>query len=232
MQVLASAVAPLFASLSGTITQLQPAAAAATGADDDEDADSDAETEAGAPVAARGKVTRRVHPPRDVTRRCRDCPCTHVHAASLSWLLYLYVCVCLYHLTLYVCVCPCVQVYCAATRLARLLFVLGQGALSSLVYTEQLADAAKKFADKQPSPDAAPAASEAAPAKGKKGRGAAAAAAAAGSAEGGEGADAMEEEMGMAAAADADHERLFHLVTPPSPFHLTSLFSSSSSVPR
>jgi len=68
-----------------------------------------------------------------------------------------------------------VQVYCAATRLARLLFVLGQvrgsssrplswplsrplsipvllfvlgqGALSSLVYTEQLADAAKKFAD-------------------------------------------------------------------------------------
>jgi len=126
-----------------------------------------------------------------------------------------------------------VQVYCAATRLARLLFVLGQGALSSLVYTEQLADGAKKFADKQPAPDAAPAASEAAPAKGKKGRGAAAAAAAAaGSAEGGEGADAMEEEMGMAAAADADHERLFHLVTPPFPFHLTSLFSSSSSVPR
>jgi hypothetical protein len=126
-----------------------------------------------------------------------------------------------------------VQVYCAATRLARLLFVLGQGALSSLVYTEQLADTAKKFADKQPAPDAAPA-TEAAPVKGKKGRGAAAAAAAAaaGSAEGGEGADAMEEEMGMAAAADADHERLFHLVTPPFPFHLTSLFSSSSSVPR
>jgi hypothetical protein len=43
------------------------------------------------------------------------------------------------------------KVFCSAARLARLLFVLGQGALCTLVYTEKLADLAKKTADKKPS---------------------------------------------------------------------------------
>lgn len=82
-----------------------------------------------------------------------------------------------------------VKVYCSAAKLSRLLFVLGQGALCTLVYTEKLADLAKKSADTKSS-------------KGKEDKD-----------EGDkEAADAMEDEMGMAAAADADHERIFNYI--------------------
>jgi hypothetical protein len=83
---------------------------------------------------------------------------------------------------------------CSAARLSRMLFVLGQGALCTLVYTEQVADLAKKASDKKAK--AKPIGGE-----GEKKEGEA------------EVADEMEEAMGMAAAADADHERVFnHIV--------------------
>ena len=81
------------------------------------------------------------------------------------------------------------KVFCSAARLSRLLFVLGQGALCTLVYAEKLADLAKKASDCKSS-------------KSKDDK------------EDGDkdAADAMEDEMGMAAAADADHERIFNHV--------------------
>jgi hypothetical protein len=74
--------------------------------------------------------------------------------------------------------------------LSRLLFVLGQGALCSLVYTERLAGMAKKANDKKAKEASASAAASAQESGGDKE------------------VDAMEEEMGMAAAADADHDRV------------------------
>ena len=41
------------------------------------------------------------------------------------------------------------RVHCAVARLARFLFVLGQGAQCSLVFTERIAAVAKKFADRR-----------------------------------------------------------------------------------
>lgn len=82
------------------------------------------------------------------------------------------------------------KVFCSAARLSRLLFVLGQGALCTLVYTEKIADLAKKAADKKPT---------AVVSEGING-------------EGQEDADAMEEEMGMVAALDADHESRFNYI--------------------
>lgn len=73
-------------------------------------------------------------------------------------------------------------------ELSRFLFVLGQTAISTLVFTEALAAKAKKCA---------PAAAE------KKGSSASAAPAVEVTA-----VDAMEEEMGCAAAADADHDKV------------------------
>ena len=81
------------------------------------------------------------------------------------------------------------KIMCSAARLSRLLFVLGQGALCSLIYTERLADLAKKASD-----------SKLLAAKNDK------------SDLEKEAADAMEDEMGNAAAADADHERIFNHV--------------------
>lgn len=89
----------------------------------------------------------------------------------------------------------------SAPRLSRFQFLLGQGALCSVVFTERLASAAKKASDK----DAKESNLRPAVVKGGgKGKGK----------EEGEGeADAMEEEMGMAAAADAEHERMLLMVT-------------------
>lgn len=78
-----------------------------------------------------------------------------------------------------------INIHCSAARLSRVLFILGQAALCSLVYTERMASEAKKATDK---------AAKNAPTKDSEQKGEA---------------DAMEEEMGMAAAADADHERIF-----------------------
>ena len=76
---------------------------------------------------------------------------------------------------------------CSAAALARFLFILGQCALCSLVFTERVANEAKKAAEKKnKDTKKADATNEV---------------------------DAMEEEMGMAAAADADHERIFNLIT-------------------
>ena len=43
------------------------------------------------------------------------------------------------------------QKTCSSARLGRLLFVLGQGALCTVVYAEKVADMAKKVSDKKPS---------------------------------------------------------------------------------
>ena len=83
------------------------------------------------------------------------------------------------------------QLLCSAARLSRLLFVLGQTALSALIFAEEIASLAKKAEGKR-----APAAVEVPAAKAKKESKESAA-------------DSMEEEMGMAAAADAESERLF-----------------------
>ena len=77
---------------------------------------------------------------------------------------------------------------CSSSSLARFLYILGQCALSSLVFTERIANEAKKASEKK-SKD-----SKKVDEKVNE-------------------VDAMEEEMGMAAAADADHERVFNLIT-------------------
>lgn len=89
--------------------------------------------------------------------------------------------------------------------LARLLFVLGQTSLCSLVYTEFLASCAKKYPVKD-TVGAAEAAKKA-DAKAKKGDSGGARETGAFKEDAGA-VDAMEEEMGAAAAADADHERV------------------------
>ncbi len=76
---------------------------------------------------------------------------------------------------------------CSAQELASILFVLGQGAICGLVFTERLANIAKKA-------DAAR--SKTSPKEAET-----------------EEADAMEEEMGMAAAEDAEHDRIYQHVT-------------------
>ena len=80
---------------------------------------------------------------------------------------------------------------CPPLYLAKLLFLLGQACVCTLVFTERIATVAKRS-------------------------GGTVAAKGDGDGDGGEakeGADAMEEEMGMVAAADAEHERIFHGVT-------------------
>lgn len=82
------------------------------------------------------------------------------------------------------------------TRLARFLFLCGQGALSLLLYTEKLANLAKKaneVKDKSKREDD----------KTKKNSDG-------GGADGKSSVDDMEEEMGLTALADADHEREFN----------------------
>ena len=86
------------------------------------------------------------------------------------------------------------------TRLARVLFTLGQGAICSLVFTERVANLAKKYAELQKAAESNAIAKEKAnKAKDCKGTD--------GTGREGE-VDAMEEEMGMVAAADAEHERV------------------------
>jgi condensin complex subunit 1 len=76
---------------------------------------------------------------------------------------------------------------CSPLLLAKLLFLLGQACVCTLVFTERIATLAKRTSAKP--------------------------AAKGGDEEAKDGVDAMEEEMGMVAAADAEHERLFHSVT-------------------
>lgn len=71
-------------------------------------------------------------------------------------------------------------------KMSRFLFVLGQTALCCVVYTENIANRAKKCSPKEPATNAEHDKS---------------------------GVPSMEDEMGMAAAADADHERLLNHTT-------------------
>ena len=157
-------VAPLFASLSGSVTTLQQSSPLSTQLT--ETTGEEGQEEEGVGVAAGGGGGVSQEQPKD-------------------------------------------KVYCAASKLSRLLFVLGQGALCTLVYTEKLADAAKKVSDrkdKSADKDKDQGAeeggiiegSQGAAGKGrKKDKGAdKAVEKAAGGAGGGEGVDAMEEEMG------------------------------------
>lgn len=82
----------------------------------------------------------------------------------------------------------------SSARLARVFFVLGQGALCSLVFTERIANLLKKHKDKNVFNNK----NEITDDNINKHDGQV---------------DAMEEEMGMLAAADADHERIFNLIT-------------------
>ncbi len=75
---------------------------------------------------------------------------------------------------------------CSPQILSKLLFLLGQAAVCSLVFTERIADIAKKMPTQSKTTTTAT----------EK-----------------DSADAMEEEMGMVAAADADHERIYNHVT-------------------
>ncbi len=84
---------------------------------------------------------------------------------------------------------PMAQILAHEARLCRLLFALGQGAVCAVVYTEKLAGVSKKERDRQAAIE-------------KDAR----AGAASGAVQ--EEADSMEAEMGMAAAADADHEQV------------------------
>lgn len=81
----------------------------------------------------------------------------------------------------------------AMCRLSRLLFIVGQGALCSLIYTEKIASISKKAMEAKERQvkikEKVPGADEGAYEDNKE-------------------VDAMEEEMGMAAAADAEHERV------------------------
>ena len=78
-----------------------------------------------------------------------------------------------------------------SSKLARVLFVLGQGAICSLVFTEKIASVAKKAGEEQQKAECR--VSEQTKAHHNV-------------------SDAMEEEMGLVAAADAEHERLYNLV--------------------
>mmetsp|Transcript_8464 Transcript_8464/g.12624 ORF Transcript_8464/g.12624 Transcript_8464/m.12624 type:complete len:1331 (-) Transcript_8464:69-4061(-) len=82
-------------------------------------------------------------------------------------------------------------------RLARLVYMLGQGALSTLLYTEKIANLAKKANEARaklaPKEDASAVSAE-------------------GDYEANQDVEAMEEEMGMAAAADAEHEKEFNSI--------------------
>jgi hypothetical protein len=78
----------------------------------------------------------------------------------------------------------------AMCRLSRLLFIVGQGALCVLIYTEKIASISKKAVE----------AKERTVKAKEKVAGAAY--------EDNEEVDAMEAEMGLAAAADAEHERV------------------------
>jgi hypothetical protein len=94
--------------------------------------------------------------------------------------------------------------------IVRLQFVLGQTALCSVVFTEFVAATAKKYPVKsEESAATATTATAAAGSKTKGGGGAAKKKEVTGTFQENEGAvDAMEEEMGAAAAADADHDRV------------------------
>ena len=76
-------------------------------------------------------------------------------------------------------------VLCSNVRLARFLFILGQGALNAVVYTEFIANEAKKASVKKESKSNNKTTTV----------------------------DSMEEEMGMIAAVDAEHDRIFTRVT-------------------
>jgi condensin complex subunit 1 len=93
------------------------------------------------------------------------------------------------------------QFACSPARLSRLLFILGQGAICSLVYAEKAASAAKKERERRAALDA--------DAKRYNDSDKTASSSDAQEGEGGNGADSMEAEMGMAAAVDAEHEQIF-----------------------
>lgn len=95
------------------------------------------------------------------------------------------------------------RVDCKVARLARFMFLLGQGALNTLVYTEKVASLAKKCAASAEQGQRSAKNKDELKASGKSTAGAEAMA----------GADAMEEEMGLAASADADHEMVKSLLT-------------------
>ncbi|KAJ1430669.1 non-SMC mitotic condensation complex subunit 1-domain-containing protein, partial [Ochromonadaceae sp. CCMP2298] len=103
----------------------------------------------------------------------------------------------------------------SACALSRLLFLLGQTSLGSVVFTEQLAAAAKKYPERGGKGGGK--GGKGVGGKGGEGKGQGGVAAGVGGGGGGfeedTGAvDAMEEEMGAAAAADADHERVLNLI--------------------
>lgn len=79
---------------------------------------------------------------------------------------------------------------CSSGKLCRLMFTLGQGAICSLVYAEQVAGLAKKARDRKALVE-----KEAAYAR---------------AVQAAEEPDSMEAEMGMAAATDAEHEQCFN----------------------
>ena len=81
----------------------------------------------------------------------------------------------------------------SSSKLAKLLFVLGQAAICSLVYTEKIANLAKKSNEAKQKAEV----KEPENAKNKKHQNVS---------------DAMEEEMGLVAAADAEHERIYYNV--------------------
>jgi condensin complex subunit 1 len=91
------------------------------------------------------------------------------------------------------------KILCKPARLARFLFLLGQGALGSLVFVEKIASLAK--AAKAKSSEKAALAAENKKTKSK-----------AESAEAEDGADAMEEQMGLAASADAEHDMKYNFI--------------------
>jgi condensin complex subunit 1 len=95
---------------------------------------------------------------------------------------------------------------CSSGRLSRLLFVLGQGAVCSLVYAEKVAGLAKKAREKQVLREKEAAHSLQAQGGAHGG--------AKGGGQGGEheDADSMEAEMGLAAATDAEAEQTFNRV--------------------
>ena len=84
------------------------------------------------------------------------------------------------------------------SKLCKLLFVLGQGAICSLVYIEKLASVFKKEKDRRAVIDKDAMSSGDTTTQSKVG----------GNAEEHASADSMEAEMGMAAAADAEHEQV------------------------
>lgn len=87
---------------------------------------------------------------------------------------------------------------CSSGRLSRLLFALGQGAICSLVYAEKIAGLAKKAREKKILAEKEAAYSQLMQASEEMHDG------------GATEADSMEQEMGMAAATDAEHEQVRH----------------------